>query len=143
MSRLILVRGLPGSGKSTYARSLEIYHVEADMFCMIDGKYVFDRAKHRKNHELCRRLVWLAIEHGCDCVVSNTFTQQWEMQPYLDVAKEFGCSVEVVKMVGDFGTIHNVPEEAIKMMKDRWEDHEGELCCTNKQARADAGEDDK
>jgi predicted kinase len=42
MATLTIVRGLPGSGKSTYAKSLNVFHIEADMFCMKDGKYEFD-----------------------------------------------------------------------------------------------------
>ena len=42
---LVLVRGLPGSGKSTYARSLGYPNFEADMFFIKDGKYVYNPAK--------------------------------------------------------------------------------------------------
>jgi Tfp pilus assembly pilus retraction ATPase PilT len=42
---LYLVRGIPGSGKSTFAKTLSGEYYEADMFFMVDGEYKFDVAK--------------------------------------------------------------------------------------------------
>ena len=39
---LYIVRGVPGSGKTTYSKQLGIFHVEADMFHMKDGEYRWD-----------------------------------------------------------------------------------------------------
>ena len=52
MATLTLVRGVAGSGKTTYVKKLNILasqHIEADMF-FIDhntGKYEFDRERVR------------------------------------------------------------------------------------------------
>ena len=57
--------------------------------------------------------------------VSNTFTQLWEMQPYIDLVKseEFSADWEVciVEMHNNFGSVHGVPTEAIERMRSRWE----------------------
>jgi len=47
MSKLILVRGLPGSGKSTFAKTFGCLHVEADMFYIVGGKYRFDGTEQK------------------------------------------------------------------------------------------------
>ena len=39
---LYLVRGVPGSGKSTFAKQLGGTHFETDTYFMVDGEYKFD-----------------------------------------------------------------------------------------------------
>ena len=123
---LTLVRGLPGSGKSTYAKTLNTLHVEADMYHMHDGKYSFDGSRARMAHEWCQRTVLMALEYGMDVVVSNTFTERWEIEPYLRLAARFRAHVRIVRMTGTYGTVHSVPEVTMARMRDRFEAIEGE-----------------
>lgn len=117
MAKLIVVRGLPGSGKSTYAKSLGFAHFEADMHFMQNGEYVFDPSKLGAAHAWCQAAVRESLAAGIDTVVSNTFVKKWEAQPYLDM----DADIEVVTITTSFGTIHGVPEEAIARMKANWE----------------------
>ncbi len=55
---------------------------------------------------------------GKDVVVSNTFTQYWEMEPYLIM----GHSVSIVVANGNYENVHNVPEDVLAAMSERWED---------------------
>ena len=73
-------------------------------------------------HAICQEQAHKAIYYGRDAVVSNTFTQQWEMQPYLDMARKHGAPVEIITAMGDYGSVHNVPAEAIQAMRERWEE---------------------
>ena len=41
MKTLYIVRGVPGSGKSTFAKTLGGTHFETDNYFMIDGEYKF------------------------------------------------------------------------------------------------------
>lgn len=128
---LYLIRGLPGSGKSTYAQSLakshDCFHVEADMYFCRDGIYRFDGSRIRLAHQWCQDMAQIAMEKGKDVVVSNTFTQRRELQPYLDLAKATGHTIKIVNMDTSYGNIHNVPVETLEKMKDRWENIEGAL----------------
>ena len=56
-------------------------------------------------------------------VVSNTFTQEWEMQPYFDMAENFDYKVFSVIIENRHGgnNEHGVPEDKIQLMKDRFE----------------------
>jgi hypothetical protein len=55
-------------------------------------------------------------------VVSNTFTQEWEMQPYYDMAKEHGYRVYSLICENRHGgeNVHNVPKEKIEEMARRF-----------------------
>jgi energy-coupling factor transporter ATP-binding protein EcfA2 len=59
---LILLRGLPGSGKTTLARSLGGMHMEADKYLMYSGKYEFDASKLRDAHNWCQNAVRVGME---------------------------------------------------------------------------------
>lgn len=121
--KLILIRGLPGSGKSTQAKQLKNFtHVEADMFFELQGKYKFDPTKIKEAHAWCQNKTKLALAEGKDVVVSNTFTQHWEMEKYKQFAQEFKAELEIVTATGNWPNVHGVPETKIQEMKLRWED---------------------
>lgn len=123
--KLILIRGLPGSGKSTLARSLRYYiNVEADTYFLNDeGDYIFDSTKIKEAHAWCLADTELNLTYLRSVAVSNTFTQMWEMQPYIDLAKKLYIPFHVVECKGNFGSIHGVPQEVIERMKSRWEEY--------------------
>lgn len=121
---LFLVRGVPGSGKSTFAKSLGGVHFESDMFFMQDGEYKFNITEIKKAHEWCRESVEYELaKFTPKVVVSNTFTQEWEMEPYFDLADKYGYRVFSVIVENRHGSrnIHNVPEETLLKMKGRFE----------------------
>lgn len=128
MKDLFLVRGLPGSGKSTLAKILangaQSAHYEADMYFMQNGTYEFDASKLRNAHEWCRDMVYMDMVKGLPrIVVSNTFTQEWEMQAYFDLAKEHGYQVFCIVVENRHGGVneHGVPDETLDKMQDRFE----------------------
>ena len=123
MKTLFLLRGLPGAGKSTLADSLGIDYVEADMFFMQDGEYKFDGTKIKLAHEWCQDRVRKIMELGMSVAVANTFTQEWEMEPYLEMAEEFGYRVNSLIVENRHGgeNTHGVPEEALTRMRNRFE----------------------
>lgn len=121
--QLILVRGLPGSGKSTFARSFGYEHCETDEFFMVDGEYRFDPTKLSEAHAWCLARAGMRLRAGVSVVVSNTFTEWWEMAPYFLTAKECGARVFIVEMSGNYGSVHGVPEHTIQRMRDRWQSY--------------------
>jgi predicted kinase len=125
MKELILLRGLPGSGKSTLAESLSgEYHVEADMFFIKEGEYKFDGSKIKDAHNWCQGVVdlWMS-EKIPKIVVSNTFTQEWEMEAYYKMAETWGYKVFSIVVENRHGgkNIHGVPEDKLEIMKERFE----------------------
>jgi predicted kinase len=121
---LILLRGLPGSGKSTLARSLGGMHMEADKYFMSSGKYEFDASQLRDAHNWCQNAVRVGMEtQGQKIVVSNTFTQEWEMDPYYKLAEQYGYRVHslVVENRHEGVNEHGVPADKLEQMKNRFE----------------------
>lgn len=122
--KLLLIRGLPGSGKSTMAAGLDGFkHYEADMyFVSPDGAYEYDKTKVQDAHLWCQIQVAAALADGQDVVVSNTFSRRWEMKPYEELAQRFGAVLLTVTLTGQYTNVHGVPDEVIERMRARWED---------------------
>jgi predicted kinase len=133
MKELFLLRGLPGSGKSTLALSLvgsDFLVCEADQYFMQDGKYMFDGSKLKDAHEYCRNKVETYMKDSLlndqfyrQIAVSNTFTQEWEMKSYYELAERYGYRVYslIVENRHDGVNEHGVPEEKLQQMKNRFE----------------------
>ena len=121
-SELVLIRGLPGSGKSTMARAMTGFvHLEADMHMMINGVYQYDASKVADSHTQCKVQVREALAAGHSVVVSNTFSRAFEMGDYLAIARGLGVSVRVIEATGRWKNLHGVPEDRIEQMRRRWE----------------------
>ena len=129
---LYIIRGVPGSGKSTYAKNLiaqnsSLKHYEADMaFYNKEGTYVFDPKLLKFAHNWCFNQVKEELLKGNSVIVSNTFTQKWEIERYIKLGKECSANIIIKKAVGNFNNIHGVPLDKVDSMKARWEDVEGE-----------------
>jgi len=123
MKTLYIVRGLPGSGKSSLAKKLtELVYSADDFFTNKKGEYNFNAKLLGKAHEWCWGKVRDAMFIGANAVaVANTFTQAWEAEKYYQIAEEYGYSVFVIECQNDFGNVHDVPKESIDAMKERWE----------------------
>lgn len=112
-NEVVLIRGLPGSGKTTIAKKMDGYfHLEADKFLEVDGIYIYDASKVRAAHDWCVASTKMALEQGKNVVVSNTFVKLWEMQRYIDL----GFPFQILEMQKIWTNIHGVPEDKIKLM---------------------------
>lgn len=129
MKKLFLVRGLPGSGKSTFAKALGGINIEADQYFMVDGKYNFDASKLKLAHNYCQSQtqIWMRCNdpqiNVNRIVVSNTFTQEWEMEAYYQLAAKYGYQVFSIIVENRHNGVneHGVPEEKIEQMRNRFE----------------------
>ena len=130
MKTLYLLRGLPGSGKSTLAKQLGGSHFETDKYFIdVNGEYKFDGSKLKEAHQWCQDAVSNAMllnyttGHNETIVVSNTFTQEWEMKPYMDMAKDWDYIVFSIIVENRHGGVnqHGVPDEKLQQMNDRFE----------------------
>lgn len=130
MNHLYLIRGVPGSGKSTKAKRMlqpGWRHFEADQYFMRTGKYRYDQSKSGEAHRWCQGQTFHALRRGETVIVSNTFVTVGRLQVYIDMANQLGVPYTVYTCQGDFGSIHDVPEDVMMAMRDAWEPFEGEI----------------
>lgn len=129
---LILVRGVSGSGKTTFARlmglgiGLDTPIFSADDYFENDesGEYEFDPGRLRFAHEDCQLKTENAMKLEFeDIFVANTFTREWEMEAYIKLAEKYGYRVFSIIVENRHGgeNVHDVPVETIKAQKDRFE----------------------
>jgi predicted kinase len=134
---IIILRGIPGSGKSTYVRDhfRGAIVCSADKFFTKDGEYKFDPSFLKDAHTYCYNQFAQACEfgeQGIFIVVDNTNSRIWEFQNYLNLAKDLNIPVSVIRFTSSVvdatnRNIHGVPIEAIQRMSDRFEDYKGEI----------------
>lgn len=129
MNTLIIVRGLPGSGKSTFAKTFDLPIFEADQYFLRFKKnenfpkYHFQREKIQDAHNICFENVKNCLSLGISCVVANTFCRFWEFEKYLKMTKKN----IVYKCIGDFENVHAVSQQIIQGMTETFEDYKGEI----------------
>lgn len=123
MAELVLIRGVPGSGKTTMAKEQfpNHAHVETDMFFVDEsGNHKFEGHRVKDAHKWCEAVAQKLIESGRDTVVTNTFTRLWEMEPYFHMGAD---KVRVLEAKGNYQNVHGVPDKKVQEMKDRFEEY--------------------
>jgi len=125
---IVLLRGLPGSGKSTLAKILSengrypVYSVD-DFFTDENGLYKFDHIKNHMAYDRCRKNTEQAmIEKKEKIFVDNTFTMDWETEPYFELAKKYDYRIFVITVENYHGqqNIHEIPDEQIEKMRSKY-----------------------
>jgi predicted kinase len=125
--KLLLVRGLPGAGKTTFVENYlgnQSVYIAADDYFIKDGEYRFDKRKLNEAHKYCFDKVHSYMLDGFPTiVVHNTFVMEHEMVPYFELAKEHNYEVTtiIVENRHEGKSIHNVPAETINRMSEKFQ----------------------
>lgn len=96
---------------------------EADQFFVDDkGNYNYDGMKIQEAHADCLLRVKGYLELGKTVVVSNTFTRYKELHPYIEHCQQNNIPFTSVIVENRHGnnSIHNVPEDVIEKMRQRF-----------------------
>lgn len=125
---IVVIRGLPGAGKSTYAKKHfpNALILENDMFHIRGGMYSFDSRRQQEAVEWCIAMATMSALKGMDVVVANTFVHRKYIETYRRLAEATNQWFKVIRLETQYGSIHNVPENVLKNMREGFEDWEGE-----------------
>lgn len=128
----LLLKGVSGAGKSSYAEYMEyLFSTDYNKDCIIctadeyfeqDGEYKFDPTKLGAAHNYCFNKFLDGIKNKIELViVANTSTRESECSKYLDAARAHGYTIFslVVENVNGTKSVHNVPEETLAKQKQR------------------------
>jgi predicted kinase len=128
MHELIILRGLPGSGKTTLASVLSeggtypVFSVD-DYFTDENGHYEFRFQENHLAYKQCEEGVRTAMQQGAPKIIlHNTFTIEWEMEPYFKLASENDYRLHVLTVENRHGSgnVHDIPEEHIERMRAKY-----------------------
>jgi tRNA uridine 5-carbamoylmethylation protein Kti12 len=129
---LILLRGVPGSGKTTLGNII-LFNTQSNIqdvlsadnfFVNEKGEYIFDSSKLKEAHNDCQvKCAERMRNQFSKIVVANTFTQEWEIEPYFTMAERYNYRIHSVIVENRHGgkNVHNVPEEKLEQMADRFQ----------------------
>ena len=125
--QLVIIRGLPGSGKTSLAKEIATkcgyMHFENDHYLETHRGYEADRISRIKAKRWCYWSVRNALQEGHKVVVSNVFAAISHFQDYRDLTE----SHLVIDCVGEFKTTHDIPEETLAEMRANWEPYPSAL----------------
>ena len=128
----MLIRGVSGSGKTTFAKLMSqrgYLHDDwpvisaDDYFTDKDGNYNWTVDKLGQAHTECKNTTEFAMIAGQERIfVANTFVSERDLKPYYDLAKRYTYRVFsiVVENRANTSSIHDVPEETIEKQKSRF-----------------------
>jgi predicted kinase len=123
---LHLIRGLPGSGKTTIALTkwvpLGYAHFENDMYYIREGVYTYDPAEAAEAREWCEIETFKALESGRNVVVCNAFISRWSARPYREMCREGYGWMTFEVAIGNYPNTHSVKPAVIDRMFFDWED---------------------
>lgn len=144
MKMMVIMRGPPGSGKSTFTQFLrqlgeagcaectgsqEPLVLSLDSFRFVDGKYVFDPRREGEVVENYHQAVLQACQSEHPFIVlDNVHSRQWEMKKARGIGEQRGYRIFVIEVQEDFWTcldrmVHPVPFDKLKEIFERWESH--------------------
>ena len=122
---IILIRGLPGSGKTTLARILSdngkypVFSVDSYFTDPESGDYRFNYRENYLAYKQCEDSARAALNRGEQKVfIDNTLTLEWEIEPYMKMASEFGYRIFIVTVENRHGgkNVHEITDEQLQKM---------------------------
>lgn len=133
MPELIIMTGLPGSGKSTRAKEIlfetpSSVIISTDDYWTIGQHYCFDQTRigeaHKWNQWRCEQV----MKKELNAIVDNTNLTLKDFKPYIDLGIKYKYNIRIEESLSRWKdnvkacyvlNTHNVPWEVMQAMKNR------------------------
>lgn len=114
MSELVIIRGLPGSGKTTYARHKYPTYLHYDLdhlFTDVDGTYRYEAQLREEAQSFLLKLVDFGLSRKENIVVTEIFSSKNDLQPFMLLAEHYDVPIKIYTKLLPNGqrSVHNVP----------------------------------
>ncbi|XP_028392960.1 2',3'-cyclic-nucleotide 3'-phosphodiesterase-like [Dendronephthya gigantea] len=102
---MFILRGAPGSGKTTVARAILEQAKDQAIVCSADdfrynenGEYVWQKEKLEETHNKCKKKAEEFAALGKpSIIIDNTNIRTFEVEPYMKIAQQYGYVVVLVE----------------------------------------------
>ena len=125
MNSLIILRGLPGAGKTTLAKLLSeenkwpVFSIDSYFIDPTTNEYTFEFDKNHLAYKNCQEQTKEAMQNKTEKIfIDNVFSLDWEIEPYFKLASDHHYSVFVTTVENYHGSKnkHNINQEQIQKM---------------------------
>lgn len=120
---LIIMQGVPGSGKSTTAKRLAgkipsaVIHSTDSYFIDSQGEYRFDPSMLSEYHTRNLAAATAALAEGYTVIVDNCNIKNIHAAPYIRFDVVRGIPVLFVRCAEQFQNVHGVPTHTVDRMR--------------------------
>ena len=139
---VVIMRGLPGSGKSYLsshclemtANASQSVVISADDYFTLGEEYQFNPITAYKAHQHCTKTLLDSLASGKKlAIIDNTNTQQWEYRLYTYLCDVLGYTCHILEIpcpsinfaeVYRSRNVHRIQKDAVARMVERWEKDE-------------------